>query len=208
MDPSIIFRQLLRMPAAHRNALLQPTRPHMRAFAAYTQPLPQPRYLSVPRIVQPSFWASLTPKPFKTRSETPRSKEWNPATPYIILGLLVGSQAIQILWLKQERNHDLRRAEAKIGILREVIERVQRGEKVDVEGALGTSNAVEEREWKQVLKDIQDEEALFQSKKKRRAMREAALQEEAAEKKTGQESTKSQDAAKMQVESVGGVKFY
>ena len=59
-----------------------------------------------------------------------------------------------------------------------------------------------------VLKDIQDEEALFQSKKKRRAMREAALQEEAVEKKTGQESTKSQDPVKMQVESVGGVKFY
>jgi hypothetical protein len=91
----------------------------------------------------------MIPKPFKTRAETPRPKEWNPATPYIILGLLVGSQAIQILWLKQERNHELRRAEAKIGILREVIERVQRGEKVDVEGVLGTGDVVEEREWKQ-----------------------------------------------------------
>lgn len=42
----------------------------------------------------------------------------------------------------------MRRAEAKIGILREVIERVQRGEKVDVEGVLGTGDAVQEGEWK------------------------------------------------------------
>jgi uncharacterized NAD-dependent epimerase/dehydratase family protein len=103
--------------------------------------------MSIPRIIQPSFWASMIPKPLKTRSEQPRRKEWNPATPYIILGLLVGSQAIQILWLKQERTHNLRRAEAKIGVLREVIERVQRGEDVSVEAALGTGDAADEREW-------------------------------------------------------------
>jgi hypothetical protein len=105
------------------------------------------RFLSIPRIIQPSFWASMIPKPLKTRSEAPRRKEWNPATPYIILGLLVGSQAIQILWLKQERTHNLRRAEAKIGVLKEVIERVQRGEDVQVEGVLGTGDAKDEREW-------------------------------------------------------------
>lgn len=60
-------------------------------------PLPHSRFMSIPRIIQPSFWASMIPKPLKTRSEQPRRKEWNPATPYIILGLLVGSQAIQIL---------------------------------------------------------------------------------------------------------------
>lgn len=41
----------------------------------------------------------------------------------------------------------MRRAEAKIGLLREVIERVQRGENVDVEGALGTGDPEAEREW-------------------------------------------------------------
>jgi hypothetical protein len=89
----------------------------------------------------------MIPKPLKTRSEHARPKEWNPATPYIILGLLVGSQAIQILWLKQERSHSLRRAEAKIGILREVIERVQRGEDVSVEKVLGTGDVENEKEW-------------------------------------------------------------
>lgn len=89
----------------------------------------------------------MIPKPFKKLPEQAPRKEWNPATPYIILGLLVGSQAIQILWLKQERGHNLRRAEAKIGILREVIERVQSGEDVQVEKVLGTGDAESEKEW-------------------------------------------------------------
>ena len=135
------------MPVGHRTALLAPTRPNARAFAMFAPPLSHPRFMSLPRIVQPSFWASLIPTPLKTRSERPRRKEWNPATPYIILGLLVGSQAIQILWLKQERAHNLRKAEAKIGVLKEVIERVQRGEDVSVEAVLGTGNEADEREW-------------------------------------------------------------
>lgn len=40
-----------------------------------------------------------------------------------------------------------RRADAKIGLLREVIERVQRGEDVDVERVLGTGDKESEREW-------------------------------------------------------------
>jgi len=171
-------------------------------------PLPHSRFLSIPRIVQPSFWASLIPKPLKTRSEQPRRKEWNPATPYIILGLLVGSQAIQILWLKQERAHNLRRAEAKLGVLREAIERVQKGEDVSVEAALGTGNEADEREWAEVLKDIQNEEALFQSKKKRKALRDAAMQEAAHTSGKDKKETAKSDLPKQEVESVGGVKFY
>ncbi|KAF7677418.1 hypothetical protein GT037_004277 [Alternaria burnsii] len=208
MDSSSLFRQLLRMPVVHRTALIAPTRPHARAFAMLAPPLPHSRFMSIPRIIQPSFWASMVPKPLKTRSEQPRRKEWNPATPYIILGLLVGSQAIQILWLKQERTHNLRRAEAKIGVLREVIERVQRGEDVSVEAALGTGDAADEREWAEVLKDIQNEEALFQSKKKRKALRDAAMQDVANTPDKDQQETAKRNFTKQQVESVGGVKFY
>jgi len=89
----------------------------------------------------------MVPKPLRGRSESPVSRQWNPATPYIVLGLLVGSQAIQILWLKQDKAHSLRKAEAKIGLLREVIERVQSGEDVPVESMLGTGNTDSEREW-------------------------------------------------------------
>lgn len=42
-----------------------------------------------------------------------------------------------------------RKAEAKIGLLKEVIERVHKGEDVDVEGLLGTGNEEQEREWEE-----------------------------------------------------------
>lgn len=42
-----------------------------------------------------------------------------------------------------------RKAEAKIGLLRDVIDRVHRGEDVDVEGLLGTGNPEQEREWEE-----------------------------------------------------------
>ena len=67
--------------------------------------------------------------------------------PYIILGLLIGSQAIQMIALKNNIANFSRRADAKIGLLREVIERVQRGEEVDVERVLGTGDKESEREW-------------------------------------------------------------
>lgn len=50
------------------------------------------------------------------------------------------------------RNHTTnfnRNADAKISLLKEVIERVQRGEDVDVEGLLGTGDKAKEREWEE-----------------------------------------------------------
>lgn len=52
-----------------------------------------------------------------------------------------------MLWLKQDQAHAKRRAEARIGLLREVIERVQRGEEVDVGKALGSGDKGREEEW-------------------------------------------------------------
>ena len=147
MESSNMLRQLLRTPDSSRIAFSTYARPHTRTFALLAPTLPHPRFLSVPRIIQPSFWASMIPMSLRRRSEHHKPKEWNPATPYIILGLLVGSQAIHILWLKQERAHNLRKTEAKIGILREVIERVQSGEDVPVEKLLGTGDENLEREW-------------------------------------------------------------
>jgi hypothetical protein len=193
--------------------------------------------MSLPRILQPSFWALFVPKAFKNRSDTPHvSREWNPATPYIVLGLLVGSQAIQILWLKQDRGHSLRKAEAKIGLLKEVIERVQRGEDVPVESLLGTGREESEKEWAEskfyncdrividdggkadlgaVLKDMENEEVLFQSKKRRKALRQKAAEEAAQEEAAAQARKEEQDEVvvvdndgKVRVESVNGVRFY
>jgi len=42
-----------------------------------------------------------------------------------------------------------RRADAKISLLKEVIERIQNGEEVDVEGLLGTGDKEREKEWEE-----------------------------------------------------------
>ena len=169
MEASPLFRALLRAPAASLTLHAPTPRPQTRRhFALLAANHTHARYLSVPRVLQPSFWGSMIPKPLRSASPSPstppsessqsptstsqsksksKPRAWNPATPFVVLGLLVGSQAIQILWLKQERAHSARRAETKIGVLREVLERVQRGEEVDVEGLLGTGDQGREREW-------------------------------------------------------------
>jgi hypothetical protein len=58
------------------------------------------------------------------------------------------------------------------------------------------------------LKDIQNEEALFQSKKKRKALRDAAMQEAAKTPGKDQQDAPKSNFTKQEVESVGGVKFY
>lgn len=63
--------------------------------------------------------------------------------------LLIGSNAIQVIALRTDFMNFSRRAEAKIGLLREVIERVQTGEDVDVEGLLGTGDGEKEKEWEE-----------------------------------------------------------
>lgn len=205
MESSVLLRQILRTPAASRSVLTAPPTHQIRTFALAA---PQTRFLSTPTILRPSFWSSMIPKPLKDRasSSAPRTREWNPATPFIILSLLVGSQAIQILWLKQERAHALRKADAKIGLLREVIERVQNGEDVDVEKVLGTGDERLEREWHEVLREVKEEEALFQKRKERKALREAARREEVVEDVGSVGDAKEGGMAK--VESIGGVKFY
>ncbi|KAL8910820.1 MAG: hypothetical protein Q9171_003909 [Xanthocarpia ochracea] len=57
---------------------------------------------------------------------------------------------MQLLALRNEFTTFSRRADAKIGLLKDVIERVQKGESVDVKGLLGTGNPEKEREWEQV----------------------------------------------------------
>ena len=110
---------------------------------------------SLPRAAQPSIWHSIIPKALRSsRQSTETSKrqtkrEWNPATFFIMIFLLIGSNAIQMIALRNEYLAFSRKAEAKIGLLKEVIERVQKGEDVDVEGLLGTGDKEQEREWEE-----------------------------------------------------------
>jgi len=49
--------------------------------------------------------------------------------------------------LKKNLENFVRQSDTRIGLLREVLERIQKGEKVDVEQALGTGNPEKELEW-------------------------------------------------------------
>ncbi|KAK4982933.1 hypothetical protein LTR50_007513 [Elasticomyces elasticus] len=144
---------------------------------------------SLPKVAQPSTWSSIIPKAFRTPSDpvalaerqkarANRSKEWNPATFYIVMSLLIGSMAINTIALKKETLNFSRKAEAKLTLLREVVARVQKGEDVDVEGLLGTGNEEQEKEWEGVLQEIENEDALWQTRRKKQ---EAKARAEAAD---------------------------
>ena len=49
--------------------------------------------------------------------------------------------------LRHEFTNYSRKADAKISLLREVIEKLHRGENVNVEGLLGTGDKEKEKEW-------------------------------------------------------------
>lgn len=53
-----------------------------------------------------------------------------------------------MLTLRNEYTTFSRKSDQKIALLKEVIEKVQRGEDVDVEKVLGTGDETQEQEWK------------------------------------------------------------
>lgn len=53
-----------------------------------------------------------------------------------------------MLTLKNEYSTFSRKADAKIRLLKDVLDRVQRGEDVDVEKVLGTGDEEQEQEWR------------------------------------------------------------
>ncbi|PYH62621.1 DUF5321 domain-containing protein [Aspergillus niger CBS 101883] len=136
--------------------------PALRPAGAFHIPTTQLHYRlqstssrSIPRFAQTSIWTSMIPKFIRNRGakETkpykPKSKEWNPASFYIIIFILIGSQAIRMIALKNDYAAYTRSTDAKIRLLREVIEKVNNGEKVDVEKLLGTGDEAKEREWEE-----------------------------------------------------------
>jgi len=84
----------------------------------------------------------------------------------------------------------MRRADAKIGLLREVIERIQKGESVDVEGLLGTGDEKREREWEEVLQEIEREDQAWEDSQKRKKPTKAERSLETDAAKTDEQITK------------------
>ena len=73
----------------------------------------------------------------------------------------------------------MRKADLKLAKLREVVEKLQRGEEVDVEKALGTGDELQEREWEDALRELESEERLWQrSNQKRREEKERLEQQQ------------------------------
>ncbi|KAJ5775904.1 uncharacterized protein N7511_000915 [Penicillium nucicola] len=122
----------------------------------------------LPKIADTSVWTAMIPRFLRTRPRKDpskqKSKEWNPATFYIIIFTLIGSQAIRMITLKNSYAAYTRSTDAKIELLREVITRTKNGEKVDVEKLLGTGDEAKEREWDEVLREIEAEDSLWHQK--------------------------------------------
>ncbi|EAW12857.1 DUF5321 domain-containing protein [Aspergillus clavatus NRRL 1] len=169
--------------------------PRTFARVPLSTPWQQYRYATsghIPKIAQPSFWHSMIPKFIRDRrtkkdTDPSKPKEWNPASFYIIIFILIGSQAIRMIALKNEYNAYTRSTDAKIRLLREVIEKVQRGEKVDIERLLGTGDEAKEREWEEILREIEEEDSLWHRKNSKTE----PAQEKPAEQLKTQEVEKS-----------------
>ena len=92
----------------------------------------------------------VVPPGLQKQKEKEKTKEWNPYTFFIVAFLVIGSQAINLISLKHEHKDFMRRTENRIDLLREVIERIERGEEdVDVEKLLGTGVESEEKAWEE-----------------------------------------------------------
>ncbi|KAI0603201.1 hypothetical protein F4775DRAFT_17814 [Biscogniauxia sp. FL1348] len=125
---------------------------------------------STQSIFSVSFWRSLVPKPWRSQPgarlrKKKWSKEWNPATFYIFMFLFIGSMSINVITLKTEFATFARRADVRIDVLREVVEKLQDGEDVDVEKALGTRDPEREKAWEEIIKEIEREDAAKHARK-------------------------------------------
>jgi hypothetical protein len=147
MNRSIVMRRILLAPPSLRSSIFSLGAIHLR--------VEKPRTYATLSVTQPSFWMSMIPKPLrkgsspKSAAKKAKSKEWNPATFFIFIFLLIGSMSVQMIALRNEFAAFSRRADAKIGLLKEIIGRIQKGEEVDVEGLLGTGDAKREKEWEE-----------------------------------------------------------
>lgn len=175
--------------SAYARALRCNSGKRMPQFPAHRERFLQSRGVSsdartLPKIAQPSIWHSVVPRALRSRtdpaSESNQKKVTNPASYFIWIYLLIGSQAIRILQLQNEFKTFMRRAELKIGKLREVVEALQRGEEIDVEKALGSGDEIQEREWEEALKEIEAEDRVWQTNRQKRKDDSARAREEAA----------------------------
>ncbi|KAI7560517.1 hypothetical protein KC343_g8841, partial [Hortaea werneckii] len=130
----------------------------------------------------------------QSAAQNAKPKEWNPYTIFILLAIVVGSNAINTLALRNEMLNYNRKTDAKLELLREVVQRVKDGEDVDVKKMLGTGDAQAEKEWEEVMRDLESTDALAEGQKRREAKRAAKAEERKAQEKE-KLAAKGRDAA-------------
>ncbi|KAK6520685.1 hypothetical protein TWF506_000934 [Arthrobotrys conoides] len=186
--PQTIARRLIRPQSSSPFA----TYPLSRSHYLYYEP-PR-RHLSVnsfiPRVFSPTWWSQHLPQGLfkstvKSSKETVKRK-WDPAWGYILLALFVGSQSLNIMALRQESQVFIRRSDARIETLREIIENIQQGKWApdgeEVERALRLGKPErDDRQWEEVMKEIEEEDSKWQQEAQRQ--RELIEQQEAAKAK-------------------------
>ncbi|KAF2859038.1 hypothetical protein K470DRAFT_250029 [Piedraia hortae CBS 480.64] len=140
-----------------------------RTFATHTRRLEDVHNPNskLPRVASTTFWSSLAPKPFRRPTNAAEAAEraqaraerpsfWaSPYSTFAFLGLLVGSNAIQIIGLRNDIANFNRKTDAKITALREVIQKLRSGQDVDVKGFLSTDDTAAEVEWDQFVRDLE-----------------------------------------------------
>ncbi|QUC22258.1 uncharacterized protein UV8b_06499 [Ustilaginoidea virens] len=119
-------------------------------------------------IVDSGFWTSLIPKPLRKENRTngTKSKEWNPATFFIVMFLFIGSMSIQMIALRNQSERHSRQSTIRIGQLREAVEKLERGEDLDVDKLLGDAGeSPQDTDWEAVLKALESDELSKKSHK-------------------------------------------
>ena len=154
-------------------------------------------YSALPRIAQPGLWQGMVPKAFRSssasgtaagRPATPSQKKpSNPFLVYAFMFMLIGSNAVNQIGMRNQLTEFRRRTDAQLGLLKEVIRRVHAGEEVDVEGILGAGDEAREKEWEEVLAEVEGVEELWERQKRRVEGR----RKDAAAEEAGEEDTKA-----------------
>ncbi|KAM3511027.1 hypothetical protein MY11210_005304 [Beauveria gryllotalpidicola] len=171
---------------------------------------PRPYSTALPSVTDKGFWKSLIPKPLRRENRARRRGgwwsrgEWNPATYFIVMFLFVGSMSIQMIALRNQTSRHMRQASVRLQRLREVVERIQNGEDVDVEKMLGTGEPQREADWEEALQAIEREEAMKESTSKDAAKPKS----EDALKATRDAATPSQNSEQTSTKSTGFGNFF
>ena len=95
-----------------------------------------------------------------------------------------------------------RKTDAKLALLRDVVEKVKNGKEVDVKRALGTGDPEAEKEWEEVVKELESTDMLLEGKKKREAKR--AEQEERRKRLEDEENMNARQGEGATGESASG----